>query len=75
MRKLLTRPWTEDDDGTIREMIARRQPVRHIAHRLRRSQSSVRSRIGFLGLHVSPETQTIRQMRQAIFPASERRFG
>jgi hypothetical protein len=67
VRTLLIRPWTDEDTEVLAEMLAQHEPVRRIAHRLRRSQSSVRARIVKLGLRISPQTLTLRQMRRAIF--------
>jgi len=67
MRTLLIRPWTDEDTEVLAEMLAQREPVRRIAHKLRRSQSSVRARIVKLGLRISHQTLTLRQMRRAIF--------
>jgi hypothetical protein len=52
MRRSLTRPWTEPDYEVLQSMIAENAPVYRVAHRLKRSVSSVRTKMNNLGLHV-----------------------
>ena len=67
MRPLLMEPWTETDLEVLSTMLARREPIRRIAWKLRRSESAVRSKLVKLGLRIPPGTRTIREMRKAAF--------
>ena len=51
MRRSLTRAWTEADYEVLQSMIADDAPVYRIAYRLKRSLSSVRTKMNNLGLH------------------------
>jgi hypothetical protein len=66
MRRLLTRPWTDDDDHILREAVAQRMPVRRIAHKLYRSQSAIRGRMNVLGLRALPGTPTLFDLRRVM---------
>ena len=70
MRRLLIHPWNKNDEAILTEMLEKGEPVRRIAHRLRRSQSSVRARMNRLGLHVSPEAPTMREVRRSLYDTS-----
>ena len=54
MRRSLTRAWTEADYEVLQSMIADDAPVYRIAYRLKRSLSSVRTKMNNLGLHIGP---------------------
>lgn len=54
MRRSLTHLWTEADYEVLQSMIADDAPVYRIAYRLKRSLSSVRTKMNNLGLHVGP---------------------
>lgn len=66
MRQPLIRPWDTQDVEILIDMLNKHEPVRRIAHRLRRSQSSIRARMNKLGLGVSPKAPTMRQMRRLL---------
>lgn len=67
MRLLLMQPWSERDLEVLVALLQRRQPVRQIAWKLRRTQSAVRTKIVKLGLSISRQTETVPQMRRAVF--------
>ena len=67
MRPLLMQPWSESDVQLLAAMLEQREPVRRIAWKLRRSESAVRTKVVKLGLRIDPGTQTIPQMRRAVF--------
>lgn len=64
MRLLLTRPWTEQDKSLLGVLLAQ-QTVSRVARRLRRSESSVRSKGKELGLKISANSQAIRLQRRS----------
>ena len=64
MRLLLTRPWTEQDESLLGVLLAQ-QTVLRVARRLRRSESSVRSKAKELGLKISTNTSAIRLQRRS----------
>jgi hypothetical protein len=45
MRTRPMRPWSDDDVQKLNRLLAQNMPVSRIAHRLRRSQSGVRTRM------------------------------
>ena len=74
MRRLLMQPWTDADVEVLTDMIAHHEPVWRIARRLRRSESSVRSKLVKLDIAIARDTLTLGKMRRAVF-ASVRRVG
>ena len=58
MRKLLTRAWTVAEIETLIKVLTAHLPVWRTAHRLRRSQSSVRPEAVKLALRLSPSAPT-----------------
>ena len=64
MRLLLTRPWTEQDESLLGVLLAQ-QTVSRVARRLRRSESSVRSKAKELGLKISANSSAIRRQRRS----------
>lgn len=67
MRPLLMQPWSESDVGLLASMLKHREPIRRIARKLRRSESAVRTKLAKLGLRIPAGTQTLPQMRRAVF--------
>ena len=49
----LSVPWTAEDDDRLRKLAAESRPVKVIAERLKRSESSVRGRAAKLKLLVA----------------------
>ena len=64
MRLLLTRPWTEQDESLLGVLLAQ-QTVLRVARRLRRSESSVRSKAKELGLKISDNSSAMRLQRRS----------
>ena len=72
MRRLLMQPWTDADVEVLTDMIAQHEPVWRIARRLRRSESSVRSKLVKLGVAIARDALTLRKMRCAVFATAPR---
>ena len=64
MRLLLTRPSTKQDESLLGVLLAQ-QTVLRVARRLRRSESSVRSKAKELGLKLSANSSAIRLQRRS----------
>ena len=64
MRLLLTRPWTEQDESLLGLLLSL-HTVARVARRLRRSESSVRSKAKELGLKISANSSAIRLQRRS----------
>ena len=67
MRPLLMQPWSDADLKVLSAMLTQREPIRHIAWKLRRTESAVRSKLVKLGLRIPPGTKTMQDMRRAAF--------
>ena len=75
MRPPLRQSWSEQENEILKTMLALNVPVWRIAHRLHRSQAAVRSRLAMLNLYVPSGTQTLPQMRRAVFRPTPSRTG